>query len=209
MRVKVQIDVSQKLKRGMYLHEANGNKVWVTVTYERLPNFCFLCGILGHGAGKCPLRYEEGFIDPGENLPYGTWLRASTDPSRETSRLPLQANHHSKASLAPRGSGIFSFTSPGRDQIGQVECAQGKENTMMPLVDDRNLITNKVHILQVEDMEAATRKFITVPQKNRKKKAADVSVHDTFRQGKKPHLHLMDEETSSTAETATQSRRSS
>lgn len=49
------------------------------MSYERLPTFCFLCGILGHGEAKCPLRYEEEFVAPEGELPYGNWLRATSE----------------------------------------------------------------------------------------------------------------------------------
>ncbi|XP_012828241.1 PREDICTED: uncharacterized protein LOC105949476 [Erythranthe guttata] len=46
IRIKVAIDVSRSIKRGLYLHSTDGNKTWVAFTYERLPNLCFICGQL-------------------------------------------------------------------------------------------------------------------------------------------------------------------
>ncbi|KAF8390608.1 hypothetical protein HHK36_025135 [Tetracentron sinense] len=46
----------------------------IEIRYERLPSFCFNCGIMGHEARYClakPLVLTEG-LDP----PYGPWLRA-------------------------------------------------------------------------------------------------------------------------------------
>ncbi|PON88501.1 hypothetical protein TorRG33x02_157150, partial [Trema orientale] len=45
--------------------------------YEKLPEFCFGCGHIGHGANECP---SEGSLEAakGKNLPYGGWMQASS-----------------------------------------------------------------------------------------------------------------------------------
>ncbi|KAL0356017.1 UNVERIFIED_CONTAM: hypothetical protein Sradi_4048600 [Sesamum radiatum] len=53
-----------------------GSEHLVSFTYERLPNFCYLCGRLGHIGKYCELAFAEGFVDPGNDTPYGPWLRA-------------------------------------------------------------------------------------------------------------------------------------
>ncbi|KAL0324537.1 UNVERIFIED_CONTAM: putative mitochondrial protein [Sesamum calycinum] len=39
-------------------------------------NFCYLCGKLGHISKWCDSRFQSELVDPGENSPYGPWLRA-------------------------------------------------------------------------------------------------------------------------------------
>ncbi|KAI7997022.1 hypothetical protein LOK49_LG10G01999 [Camellia lanceoleosa] len=51
--------------------------VWVTFKYERLPNFCYFCGRLGHGDRECPARMLGGAGAEGHGDQYGAWLRAS------------------------------------------------------------------------------------------------------------------------------------
>lgn len=114
-RIKVLIDVSQPLKRGFVALDDQGRKTWYQVTYERLPMFCFLCGILGHGESHCPTRYEEDFREPEEGFQFGNWLRASPHDTTETGApLPLQpvdtrltANTHPNAARK-RGSAVFA-----------------------------------------------------------------------------------------------------
>ncbi|KAL0458596.1 UNVERIFIED_CONTAM: hypothetical protein Slati_0486800 [Sesamum latifolium] len=48
-----------------------GEEVVVSFTHERLQNFCYLCGRLGHLSAVCELRFEEGFQDPGESSARG------------------------------------------------------------------------------------------------------------------------------------------
>ncbi|XP_012840835.1 PREDICTED: uncharacterized protein LOC105961138 [Erythranthe guttata] len=215
MRVKVRLDVTKTLKRGIYLHTLDGSKEWVSFTYEKLPNFCFLCGIIGHGENKCHLRYEANFVDPGEQLPYGPWMRASVTNSGEPARLPLQPmnNTNQNSTKSPsigktRGVNIFEFTSQGVAIRGFEPSSVEKENLNTEFMDESNLINNAVHVQTLENTASPARKIISIPKKNRKKKAEEIPALDEPRLGKKPLLCLRDEAFISTAETAEQSRRS-
>ncbi|KAL0347721.1 UNVERIFIED_CONTAM: hypothetical protein Scaly_1788100 [Sesamum calycinum] len=77
VRIRVSIDITKPLKRALKLRTVLGDEHLVTFTYERLPNFCYLCGCLGHLARQCETQLQDGFRDPGENSPYGNWLRAA------------------------------------------------------------------------------------------------------------------------------------
>ncbi|KAL0292084.1 UNVERIFIED_CONTAM: hypothetical protein Scaly_2605700 [Sesamum calycinum] len=76
MRLRVAIDVTKPLPRVLKIRTVLGDEHTVTFTYERLPNFCYLCGKLGHISKWCDSRFQSEFVDPGENSPYGPWLRA-------------------------------------------------------------------------------------------------------------------------------------
>lgn len=97
-RFQILVDISKPLKRGVNFQGVDGKRQWLQVAYERLPFFCFLCGILGHGEEDCPARYAEDFIEPEKGLPYGIWMRA-TD---ETRRPMGFAGGNSKHSQSPR-----------------------------------------------------------------------------------------------------------
>nr|GLL21695.1 uncharacterized protein LOC109184755 [Ipomoea trifida]GME04864.1 uncharacterized protein LOC109184755 [Ipomoea batatas]GME17380.1 uncharacterized protein LOC109184755 [Ipomoea batatas] len=58
----------------MRLKRDNGAWVVVDFRYERLPTFCFFCGVLGHGDKYCH-KVLRG-VDPALEMPYGSWLRA-------------------------------------------------------------------------------------------------------------------------------------
>ena len=73
MRIRVDIPIDKPLRRGANVVNSNGDKFWVTFKYERLPNFCFLCGILGHDEKHC-----SDFQGKAEgHRQYGDWLHAS------------------------------------------------------------------------------------------------------------------------------------
>ena len=48
LRVRVEIDVTRKLIRGRKINIEKEEARWVQFKYERLPNFCYRCGLLEH-----------------------------------------------------------------------------------------------------------------------------------------------------------------
>lgn len=48
LRIKVAIDVRHPLKSKMRIKKSGGDWIWIHFKYERLPSFCFFCGIIGH-----------------------------------------------------------------------------------------------------------------------------------------------------------------
>ncbi|CAH9059444.1 unnamed protein product [Cuscuta epithymum] len=74
MRIRVCLDVEKSLKVGTTLRKGQGEGHWVDFKYEKLPIFCFSCGIIGHVGRFCPLVYENIYVDT--NQQYGVSLRA-------------------------------------------------------------------------------------------------------------------------------------
>jgi hypothetical protein len=52
LRVKIRLGLKKPLLRGRKLN-VQGKQVWVTFKYERLPHFCFNCGVICHGKTGC------------------------------------------------------------------------------------------------------------------------------------------------------------
>ncbi|VFQ95192.1 unnamed protein product [Cuscuta campestris] len=75
MRVRVKLDVRQPLKRGKKLKKEGGEWFLVEYAYERLPTFCFVCGVLGHGERFCPIVLRNWGAKIERN--YGPEMRAS------------------------------------------------------------------------------------------------------------------------------------
>ncbi|CAH9129274.1 unnamed protein product [Cuscuta epithymum] len=75
MRIRVCIDLGKPLKRKLVLQKEEGVTFRVRFCYEKLPSFCFLCGIIGHAESHCPHK-QRGYEVTGER-PFGPWLRAT------------------------------------------------------------------------------------------------------------------------------------
>ena len=76
LRIHVEIDVSKPLCRGRKVALDDSNERWIAFKYEKLPNFCYWCGLISHDGKDCDLwlaRKETGHAEPTE---YGPWLRA-------------------------------------------------------------------------------------------------------------------------------------
>ncbi|CAL2258644.1 unnamed protein product [Prunus armeniaca] len=77
LKIRVSVDVSTPLRRGKKMMLPSGNTMFVEFRYERLSEFCFCCGRVGHVFKEC------SFVDPAakhaSDKPYGIWLRATKD----------------------------------------------------------------------------------------------------------------------------------
>ncbi|CAH9135811.1 unnamed protein product [Cuscuta epithymum] len=73
MRIRVCIDLGKPLKRKLVLQK-EGVNFRVRFCYEKLPSFCFLCGVIGHAESHCPHMRRSQEVT-GER-PFGPWLRA-------------------------------------------------------------------------------------------------------------------------------------
>lgn len=81
-------------------------------TYERMPLHCYLCGLVGHLEKRCPSCFNDDFVDPGSEFPFGEWLKAGEVGG--TSHLPLQPLQSPTVRPRPtpvRGLQIFEFES--------------------------------------------------------------------------------------------------
>ncbi|KAK4432371.1 hypothetical protein Salat_0999200 [Sesamum alatum] len=95
LRIRVSLNITKTLKRVLRIRTSMGEDQLISFTYEQLPNFCYLCGCLGHFAKYCELQLQTDFVDLGENMPYGPWLRANQLPSI---RNRLQASNRTNSS---------------------------------------------------------------------------------------------------------------
>lgn len=77
IRMKVEIQLSKPLKRGIKVRIGTSEPCWLPITYERLPYFCYYCGRLGHTHKDCDQVEESEEEVTEDKLPYGDFMRAS------------------------------------------------------------------------------------------------------------------------------------
>lgn len=78
-RVRILLDIKKPLRRVQRISLKDGSTVLVDVKYERLPTFCYACGLIGHIERDCLVNQEE---DGNEGKQWGSWLRASPRKGR-------------------------------------------------------------------------------------------------------------------------------
>uniref|UniRef100_A0A2N9HDU2 Reverse transcriptase domain-containing protein n=1 Tax=Fagus sylvatica TaxID=28930 RepID=A0A2N9HDU2_FAGSY len=76
MRIRVKVNINKPLCRGRKIGLANGKDSWAAFRYERLPNFCYWCGMLTHGEKDCDFWLRNHSTLRQEDQAYGAWLRA-------------------------------------------------------------------------------------------------------------------------------------
>ncbi|TXG71426.1 hypothetical protein EZV62_000005 [Acer yangbiense] len=78
LKVKVQIDITKPLKRWLHLKLDKSNDiVMVSLKYERLPEFCYVCGRIGHANKECSDVEAKIKALKGVSTKFGSWMRAS------------------------------------------------------------------------------------------------------------------------------------
>jgi hypothetical protein len=74
LQVKIHIDLSKPLARGRIIKIQNKDH-WIAFKYEKLPRFCFPCGMVLHDNGKCRYNSARKSQRLEEAVEYRPWLR--------------------------------------------------------------------------------------------------------------------------------------
>lgn len=91
VKILVEVDITQPLLRGTTVR-LNGARIWVDFRYERCPDFCYNCGIIGHGEKSCG---DKRMGKAEKNNQYGMWLKAQrskSSPKRKQGRNKEKGN---------------------------------------------------------------------------------------------------------------------
>ena len=63
LRVRVRIDIRKPLMRGVTVTEGEGEPDrWCPLVYEYLPDFYYVCGIIGHTEKMCSIQLKDGEV---------------------------------------------------------------------------------------------------------------------------------------------------
>lgn len=108
-RIRVNIKVDKPLKRRMQIKREGGNWSWINFKYERLSNFCFVCGILGHSDKDCDVVYAHP--EKEVEKAYGSWLRAPVRNAKMNAGAKWLRNPAMDRSTSTGYGGVSKFRS--------------------------------------------------------------------------------------------------
>jgi hypothetical protein len=125
LRVKVRMNINKPLMRGTLVEvDEHGRTIWCNFEYEFLPNFCFICGFLGHIDKKCDVKLKKG-----EEPQFGHWLRWMP-PRRNIANVNRNGSdrgnrrNYGFTNNASRGSDSLSWRKPSIN-LGGVVLSKG------------------------------------------------------------------------------------
>ncbi|KAI3736027.1 hypothetical protein L6452_15558 [Arctium lappa] len=82
LRVRSLFDIRQPLKKGKKVKKSTGDWITCIFRYERLPSFCFICGLIGHIDRHC----EQFFQTPEEDIVHA-WEFSLRAPNKRLANL--------------------------------------------------------------------------------------------------------------------------
>ncbi|CAL1353080.1 unnamed protein product [Linum trigynum] len=136
LRAKVALDITRPLPVSVTAsHEDNSKGFFkASVFYEKLPLFCFCCGVIGHTSSRCEFISEFA----GKDLPYGKHILAYDKGSR--------VDEHTLRRKVAR----FSWNRPGFERPH----GHSSKSADRPSTHDRN--TSGLQRLSLEPAAAGT-----------------------------------------------------
>ncbi|CAD6250169.1 unnamed protein product [Miscanthus lutarioriparius] len=124
LRAKVQINITKPLMRGVSIFSTKRQvKEWYEVRYEKLPNYCYSCGIIGHSSVECLIPAER---DADGLLPYSGDLRVPDDKKKRPSddvngQNSISAGKSGGTSGQESMSGDFNEALSSDEHLGRTE----------------------------------------------------------------------------------------
>ncbi|GKF10367.1 reverse transcriptase, partial [Tanacetum coccineum] len=114
LRFRVEIDITKPLVPGLFITRLDGKEYLVSLKYERLSDFCYRCGCLGHGRDSCTNEVITKYA--------GKWsseMRAKTvcrlqTPSHHPQVARFSQNHNPKVTHSHHP---LTQTSPPRTNL--------------------------------------------------------------------------------------------
>lgn len=75
LRIQVEIDILKPLHNSVILSCNGRSRIRIEIRYERLSDFCYKCGLLGHKISTCKMSIDDEDMDI-TTYDYGPWIRS-------------------------------------------------------------------------------------------------------------------------------------
>uniref|UniRef100_A0A2N9JBI5 CCHC-type domain-containing protein n=1 Tax=Fagus sylvatica TaxID=28930 RepID=A0A2N9JBI5_FAGSY len=80
IRLRIEVDITKPLIPGVFLPRPELNDLWIGLKYEKLPEVCFRCGLIGHDSRFCGANHRKLSNQFGEKfIAYGPRLRSENE----------------------------------------------------------------------------------------------------------------------------------
>lgn len=73
LRVRIEIPLHKVIARGRII-KLNGNRIWASFKYKKLPRMCFQCGWILHGEVGCDAGPDQRKTREGVITQFEAWL---------------------------------------------------------------------------------------------------------------------------------------
>lgn len=140
LRLKVKHPIEDPLHSGFFMEREHHPRHWVQFQYERVYDFCFNCGRLGHIAHSCPIKLVSDTLKKGskhEKQSLGPWMLVPRKSNSSTNfnasnpnRKKEEANHTSQAKAEQAARGLQSLAArEARNPTPSIETPDGKSTS--------------------------------------------------------------------------------
>ncbi|KAH1030208.1 hypothetical protein J1N35_046154 [Gossypium stocksii] len=86
IRIRISIDINKPLHRVFHYIDHEGKELVCVIRYEKLPRFCYICGMIVHTTQKCEKQMINN--ESQDNIfEYGNWLRVSIKVTNQNNGL--------------------------------------------------------------------------------------------------------------------------
>jgi hypothetical protein len=126
LRVRIVLDLTKPLSRGRFLR-LRDRTIWITFKYERIPRFCFKCGVIRHGGRGCVRPGGKRLQENENSQEFGPWLRVP--PSNRNGGGGGggrgKFNGVRRGYMQPSNSDTSEFQANGKSKQGETRGAGG------------------------------------------------------------------------------------
>lgn len=134
------------LPAGFFFERNDGNDFWVQFKFERLSDFCYVCGLMDHVTGRCKFRDPTLVTSPNgiSAKLFGQWLRAENTGSLNFINTPIEDDRRKWVVAVDSGSGSGELAQISKS--GHVGAQTGQNHQFKEDINEKQTYTEKEYL---------------------------------------------------------------